>query len=252
MKIIDLSLNTEHLVPVPPSVPQTVTMSTAYRKPTHWQATWVSFSAHTASHCDSALHVLGGKAPIDRVPLEKFIGEAVVLNLTHKGRKNAEITLDDVKKYDKVPKKNDIIILRTDWGRKKFGKREYYTDSPYINEDVARWLVRKKPKAIGFDFFEEYNARLKDFKPADFVVHRIMMGAGRRRSKPARRIFSSRGSPTFTSSRRSASCFTRRPSSSKNARRPRRGSTLWCDRPSSQDALRGARNNEELLPGGHF
>ncbi len=178
MKIIDLSLDTQDQVPVPPSVPQIVKMTTAFRKPTHWQATWVSFSAHTASHCDSALHVLARKAPINKVPLEKFVGEAVMLDLTQKGRKNAEITLEDVKKYDKVPKKNDIIVMRTDWGRKKFGKTEYYTDSPYINEDVARWLVSKKPKAIGFDFFEEYNARLKDFKPADFIVHRIMMGAG--------------------------------------------------------------------------
>ena len=178
MKIIDLSLDAQDQVPVPPSVPQIVKMTTAFRKPTHWQATWVSFSAHTASHCDSALHVLARKAPINKVPLEKFVGEAVMLDLTHKGRKNAEITLEDVKKYDKVPKKNDIIVMRTDWGRKKFGKTEYYTDSPYINEDVARWLVSKKPKAIGFDFFEEYNARLKDFKPADFIVHRIMMGAG--------------------------------------------------------------------------
>ena len=54
MKIIDLSLDTQDQVPVPPSVPQIVKMTTAFRKPTHWQATWVSFSAHTASHCDSA------------------------------------------------------------------------------------------------------------------------------------------------------------------------------------------------------
>jgi kynurenine formamidase len=178
MKIIDLSLDAQDGVPVPPSVPQTVTFKTSFRSPTHWQATWLNISAHTASHCDSALHVLGRKPSIDRLPLDRFIGEAVMLDLTHKGKKNAEITLEDVRPYDRIVRPKDIIVMRTDWGRKMFGKPEYYSESPYLNVEVARWLVSKRPKAIAFDFFEEYNARLKDFKPRDFVVHRIMLGAG--------------------------------------------------------------------------
>jgi kynurenine formamidase len=47
-----------------------------------------------------------------------------------------------------------------------------------LSEDGAKWLVTRKPKAVGVDFFEEYSARLKDFKPDDFVVHKIILGAG--------------------------------------------------------------------------
>ena len=75
MKIIDLSLDTQDQVPVPPSVPQIVKMTTAFRKPTHWQATWVSFSAHTASHCDSALTSSLGRRRSTRFRWEKFVGK---------------------------------------------------------------------------------------------------------------------------------------------------------------------------------
>ena len=34
---------------------------------------------------------------------------------------------------------------------------------------VAQWLVDRGPKNIGFDFFEEYCARLADFSSEDFA-----------------------------------------------------------------------------------
>ena len=34
------------------------------------------------------------------------------------------------------------------------------------------------PKAIVFDFFEEYSAALVDFTSEDFVVHRKLLGVG--------------------------------------------------------------------------
>src|SRR5262249_57140908 len=40
------------------------------------------------------------------------------------------------------------------------------------------WLVAKDPKSIGFDFFEEYCARLPDFTSEDFPMHRVILGAG--------------------------------------------------------------------------
>ncbi len=42
----------------------------------------------------------------------------------------------------------------------------------------AEWLVAKDVKNIGFDFFEEYCARLPDFSSEDFPMHRVILGAG--------------------------------------------------------------------------
>jgi kynurenine formamidase len=41
--------------------------------------------------------------------------------------------------------------------------------------EAAEWLAARKPKALAFDFFEEYIARLVDFSADDFVVHHVLL-----------------------------------------------------------------------------
>jgi arylformamidase len=179
MKIIDLSVPVYGDSQVPPSQPRKTNIETVYKEPGYWQASWLSISAHLASHVDSPLHVVENSPTIGEIPLDKVIGEAVVLDFTHKGE-DEEITDKDLKKYTGDIKEGDIVILRTDWGEKRFRSPDfsYWHKSPVITPDAARWLVQRKPKAVAFDFFEEYNARLKDFKPDDFIVHKIILGAG--------------------------------------------------------------------------
>ncbi len=55
---------------------------------------------------------------------------------------------------------------------------DYYTKSPYLTKEAAEYLAELKIRAAGFDFFEEYNARLPQFGSEDFIVHRILLGAG--------------------------------------------------------------------------
>ena len=50
---------------------------------------------------------------------------------------------------------------------------DYFTQSPFFPPESAEWLVAKDPKSIGFDFFEEYCARLPDFTSEDFPMHRV-------------------------------------------------------------------------------
>jgi len=177
MKIIDLSLPLYDGTPSPPSQARKVEVKTVHKSPGFWQASWLSFSAHTASHVDSQLHVVKDTPAIGNLPLDNFIGDAVILDLTHKDAKEA-ITVDDLKKFEEDIKEGDIVILRTDWTDKKFGTDDYWNESPYLTVEGAEWLAGKKPKAIAFDFFEEYSARLVDFKPDDFVMHKAILGKG--------------------------------------------------------------------------
>ena len=54
---------------------------------------------------------------------------------------------------------------------------EFFTRSPYLTPEAADWIVARKPKAVGFDFFEEYSARLPNFTSEDFVCHCILLHA---------------------------------------------------------------------------
>ena len=49
---------------------------------------------------------------------------------------------------------------------------------PYLAVEAAEWLAALGPKAVCFDFFEEYSARLPGFTSEDFRVHRAFLGNG--------------------------------------------------------------------------
>ncbi len=178
MKIIDLTVPVYGDSQLPPSLPK-INIETVHKEPGYWQASWLSTSVHLASHVDAPLHVIENSPAIGEIPLDKIIGQAVVLDFTDKGE-DEEITDRDLEKYANDIKEGDIVILRTDWGAKRFmaPDRSYWNKSPVLTPEGARWLVEHKPKAVAFDFFEEYNARLKNFKPDDFIVHKILLGAG--------------------------------------------------------------------------
>ncbi|MBI3128764.1 MAG: cyclase family protein [Candidatus Tectomicrobia bacterium] len=179
-RYIDISCEIKSGVPIPPGVPQKVKHTTAYRGPYshHWQATWLELSAHTGTHVDSPLHVVKGAPTVGAIDFQLYMGEAVMLDVTSMGKPNAVIKAAHLEKHEKKCRAGDIIVVRTDWGRKMFGTLEYYTKSPYIDVSAAKWLVARKPKAIAFDFFEEYDARRTDFDSTEFKVHHVMLGAG--------------------------------------------------------------------------
>ncbi|MEE9274346.1 MAG: cyclase family protein [bacterium] len=179
-RYIDISCGIQSEVPIPPGVSQKVKHTTGFRGPDshHWQATWLEMSAHTGTHVDSTLHVVKGDPVIGEIDFHRYMGEAVMLDLTEMGEPNAVIQSAHLEGKEDKCRPGDIIVVRTDWGHKMFGTLEYYTESPYIDVSAAQWLVDRKPKAIAFDFFEEYDARRTDFDSTEFKVHHIMLGGG--------------------------------------------------------------------------
>ena len=178
-KLIDLSVAVNSNTLSPPSTNIRVEITPHRRGPGFWQVSSVNQGLHTGAHIDSPLHVFKDGVTTAEISLEQVIGEAVTIDLSFVGA-NHRITVDDLKRggADKV-KKGDIVLLRTDWTDKMYGKwPEYFTQSPFFPPESAEWLVAKGPKSIGFDFFEEYCARLPDFTSEDFPMHRVILGAG--------------------------------------------------------------------------
>ena len=178
-KLIDLSVavNTDTLSP--PSTNIRVEITPHRRGPGFWQVSSVNQGLHTGAHIDSPLHVFKDGITTAEINLDQVIGEAVTIDLSFVDA-NHRITIDDLKRggADEV-RKRDIVLLRTGWTDKMYGKwPDYFTQSPFFPPESAEWLVAKGPKSIGFDFFEEYCARLRDFTSEDFPMHRVILGAG--------------------------------------------------------------------------
>jgi len=178
-KLIDLSVTVDSNTMSPPSTNLRVEVTPHRRGPGFWQVWSVRQSLHTGAHIDSPLHVFKDGITAAEISLEQVMGEAVVLDLSFV-EANHRITIDDLKRGggDQV-RKGDIVLLRTDWTDKMYGKwPDYFTQSPFFPPESAEWLVARGPKSIGFDFFEEYCARLPDFTSEDFPMHRVILGAG--------------------------------------------------------------------------
>jgi arylformamidase len=176
---IDLSVTVNEHTLSPPSTNMRLEVTPHRRGPGFWQVSSVRQSLHTGAHIDSPLHVFKGGITTAEISLDQVMGEALVVDLSVTGP-NHEISIDDLKRGGAGDVRGgDIVLLRTDWTDKMYGTwPDYFTQSPYFPPASAQWLVDRGPKTIGFDFFEEYCARLPDFSSEDFPMHRVILGAG--------------------------------------------------------------------------
>jgi len=178
-RYIDLSVTVDDRTLSPPSTNLRLEITPHRRGPGFWQVSSVRQSLHTGAHIDSPLHVFKDGITTAEISLDQVMGEAIVVDLSFVGPNHA-ITIDDLRRggADDV-RRGDIVLLRTDWTDRMYGRwPDYFVQSPWFPPESAEWLVARGAKTIGFDFFEEYCARLPDFTSEDFPMHRVILGAG--------------------------------------------------------------------------
>lgn len=178
-RIIDLSVTVDRTTQAPPAAKgRLVDIQHHRRGPGHWQVSSVDMLLHTGSHVDSTWHVFEDGETIAATALDRVVGEASVIDCSTVGpREPIDAAMLEEAAGD--VRAGDLIAIRTDWTDRTWGDfPRFYTQSPYLTEDGADWLVEREPNAIVFDFFEEYSAALDDFTSEDFVVHKKLLGVG--------------------------------------------------------------------------
>ena len=178
MRIVDLSVPIGEATLSPPSVNLQLQMTSYHRGPGFWQASKIEMLLHTGSHVDFSKHTVeDGETAVD-VALDRVCGPARVIDLSHVGP-NHEISVADMEAHAQAIQPGDIALVRTDWTEKQWGNfPTYYMDSPYCAAAAAQWLVDRGTRAIGFDCFSEYCARLPDFTSEDFIIHKVILENG--------------------------------------------------------------------------
>lgn len=174
-RIIDLSVLVDESTKSPPSTDLKVELKHYRRGPGFWQSSAVSQGLHTGSHVDSNLHCFPDGETTAEMSLDRVIGTALVVDCTDVGE-SQPVTVQHLERYADRIRPGDIVLLRTGWTDRMWGRfPEFFTTSPYLDVEAARWLAGREIKAVGFDFFEEYCARLPDFGSEDFIVHKILL-----------------------------------------------------------------------------
>jgi len=108
----------------------------------------LEFSIHTGTHADSYSHMLAKGKTIEKIGINKFIGNCVVLDFSSIKEK---ITINDFSNkksdYKNKIKKNDIVLLKT---RNKPLKKFNY-NFIYLDKTGAKYLADRKIKCVGTD-----------------------------------------------------------------------------------------------------
>ncbi len=98
----------------------------------------VLMGSHVGTHIEFPYHHLkSGKSAAD-YPLERLVGDAVLLDFSHKG-KDEEITRSEVENCGVEIRKGDIVFIRTDMDKRWNTPQGH--DRPVLSIDATKYLV---------------------------------------------------------------------------------------------------------------
>jgi len=192
-KVIDLTYSfDEHTIYWPTAKPFQLEIVSAQKTPGgYWYAANnICLAEHGGTHMDAPIHFAEGKHAADQVPIQQFIGPAVVIDVRSQAAKDADyrVTVTDLEAWEKqhgrIPK-GAIVLMLSGWGAHWPDKKKYLgTDQagdvanlhfPGFAKEAAEFLTSQRDiDAIGVD-----TPSIDSGQSKDFIVHQIINGANK-------------------------------------------------------------------------
>lgn len=110
----------------------------------------VEMGVHNGTHADAPFHFEEGADTIERMPLEIYFGDAVLVDLTKQFEtdRTRQITVADIESCSAALESAPRLLLRTGVWKDSTVFPEWI---PVIAPDVPEWLEKRKVKLIGLD-----------------------------------------------------------------------------------------------------
>lgn len=156
--LYDLSLSLSNKIPSFPGTPEAKIEQLANIEKDGWNSKRISFNSHYSTHIDAPSHMIKDGKTLDDYPVEKFIGDAIVLDASNMNE--IDTPIDNVMK-------GDIVFLFTGQSDKIFD-RNYFTESPVLTKSFAEKLIGKGISILGLD------APSPDDTP--YEIHHLLLG----------------------------------------------------------------------------
>lgn len=144
---------------------------------------------HTGTHLDSPVHWVTGRngTPVDKIPLSRLIGPAVVLDFTEQATANPDFLLEPKHLDAHVAANGPLpagswLVLRTGWSR--FNKDEAAflnadssgSHTPGVSPDGAKWLASSPITGFAVETVGVDAGQAGSMDPP-FPVHNHLLGA---------------------------------------------------------------------------
>lgn len=129
--------------------------------------TALALGSHSGTHVDAPSHFLPGGSPVDRIPLDRLIGPAAVLDLPVE---LASVGAADLARHDLRGHRR--VLLRTRNSAAAAGTR-FTSDYCALTADGAEYLIDRGVELVGIDALS-----IEPFGSADFAVHHLLLGRG--------------------------------------------------------------------------
>lgn len=135
----------------------------------YYAANNVFTAEHGGTHLDSPVHFAQGRLTVDRIPLDRFVGPAVVIDVTQQASADPDyqVAVADFERAEQqegaIPA-DAIVLLRTGFSSRWPDAARYLGTAdrgdaavarlhfPGLHPDAARWLVAtRRIRAVGID-----------------------------------------------------------------------------------------------------
>ncbi len=111
----------------------------------------VHMRLHAGTHVDAQAHFVKGGHDVYELPLQTFVGDAVVANLSHVAPDTAIGAEHLARAVGDHLRPGDRLLIRTDWNR-HYGQPHWGEGSPYLTVDAVDWCVQQRVVLVGIDF----------------------------------------------------------------------------------------------------
>ncbi|MFN2635673.1 MAG: cyclase family protein [Gemmatimonadaceae bacterium] len=124
----------------------------------------IHFGSHTGTHADAARHFFDDGQTVDRIPLERLIGRAVLIQF---GEDVRAIGSQDLRAHDLA--NHTRVLLRTR-NSPLLSRSDFVNDYTYLAPDGAEYLVDKGVELVGIDYLS-----IEQFHSGHHRTHRTLL-----------------------------------------------------------------------------
>ncbi len=171
VRIVDLSLRLDASTQVFPGDPEPRFTVHSTIENDGFNLLDVHMGSQTGTHVDAPYHFDDSTARIDELPLERFIGNAIIVDVRPL-QPRQPITWDAMAPAVESITAGTIVILHTGWSA-HYGTARYF-DHPYLEVDACRQLLKRGVRTIGIDAINLDETPDDDHPGVGFPVHHLI------------------------------------------------------------------------------